>query len=60
MKLDRTLFPPLTKEDFLCEYYLTPATAAEFWELMKLPPDKRPGRLKIRGPLPKRVNAKQK
>lgn len=48
MKLNRALFPPLTKEDFLCEYYLTKETMQDFMELMKLPPYERPGSLRIR------------
>jgi len=38
MKLDRTLFPPLTEEDYLCEYYYTKETMRDYIELLKLPP----------------------
>ena len=57
MKIDRSQFPPLTREDYLCEYYLTPATQAEFLELMKLPPDQRPGLLRIKGRVPRAKNS---
>ena len=53
MKIDRSQFPPLTKEDYLCEYYPTPATRAEFLALMRLPPDQRPGSLRIKGKAPR-------
>ena len=48
MKLDRTQFPPLSAEDFQCEYFLTAATYRDFMELMELPPYERPGSLRIK------------
>lgn len=60
MKIDRSLFPPLTREDYLCEYYLTPATYQEFLAWMNVPPHKRPGMLRIKSYAPRRSNAKRK
>ena len=48
MKLNRAQFLPLKIEDFVCEYYITPATRREFRELMLLPPNLRPGGLRIK------------
>ena len=59
MKLARTQFPPLTKEDYLCEYVLTPETYAEFMELMKLPPDQRPGALRVKLSAPSKPRVKK-
>ena len=56
MKIDRSEFPPLTKEDFLDEYLLTKNNRAQFLELMDMPAHLRPGKLKI--PLPPRQKAK--
>lgn len=58
MKIDRSLFPPLTKEDFLDEYLLTKNNRAQFLELMNIPAHLRPGKLRI--PLPPAVKAKKR
>ena len=58
MKLDRSQFPPLTKEDFLCEYYPTAEVLQELLEIMKMRPDLRPGRLRVQGPPKRKRNTK--
>lgn len=58
MKIDRSMFPPLTKEDFLDEYLLTENNRAQFLELMNIPAHLRPGKLKI--PRPPTVKAKKR
>jgi hypothetical protein len=58
MKIDRSMFPPLTKEDFLDEYLLTKNNRAQFLELMTVPAHLRPGKLKI--PLHPSLKAKKR
>jgi len=50
MKLDRSQFPPLTEKDFLCEYELSRESMEEFMQIMKMPPEKWPTKLKAKIP----------
>ena len=58
MKLDRSQFPPLTEKDFLCEYELTLESMQEFMQIMKMPPEKWPAKLRAKIPKIRKRKAK--